>query len=84
MARFHVTELPLDDTERVLDLCPDHRDDAIHPFIEGMHHAYFWGLEHDTPDLARPLEFAFGADIALVSPERCPFVVKSSFQTRLS
>ena len=54
VAGLHMAELALENAERMLDLCPDHRDDAVGPFVEGMQLTAFRGLAHDTPSLARP------------------------------
>lgn len=34
-----MAELALDDAERVLDLRPDHREDAVYSRVEGMQRA---------------------------------------------
>ena len=50
-----MTELALEDAERMLDPVPDHRDDAVDPLVEGMQRAALRRLSHDTPDLAQTL-----------------------------
>src|SRR5690606_27222001 len=72
VAGLHVTELALDDPERMFDLRPDAGDDAVDPRVERMQLAGLRCLAHDAPDLARPPEprLALGADIALVRPDR--------------
>jgi len=65
VAGLHVTELALDDLEGMLDLAPDHRDDALDPLVERMPFSALRRFAHDTPDLAGVLERgrAFGAHI---------------------
>ena len=40
----HVAELALDEAERMLDACSDHRDGAVYLFVERMQRAAFRGL----------------------------------------
>ncbi len=67
-----MAELPLDNPEGMLDLGPDHRDDAADPRVDGMQVAALWRLAHQPPNLARRLEcsLTLGADIALIGPDR--------------
>lgn len=74
VAGLHVAELTLDDAEGVLDVGPDHRDDAVDPDprVDGMQVCARRGLVHDAPDIARPGEcgLTLGAGIALVGTDR--------------
>jgi len=78
-----MAELVLNDADRMLDPCPDHRDDAVGPFVQGMQRAARGGLAHDTPDLARPGEggLARGIDVALVGQTETSSPCSSASQT---
>src|SRR6056297_2757364 len=72
IACLHVAKLPLEDAERMLDLGPDHRNDAIAPLVLRVKRPSLGRLAHDTPNLALLGErrLPHGADIALVGPDR--------------
>ncbi len=72
VAGLHMVELALDHPEGMLDLRADHGDDTVDPFVDGVQRAALGGLAHDAPNLARPGEggLPFGADVALVGPDR--------------
>lgn len=53
VAGLHVAELALDHPKWMLDLRPDHRDDAVDPRVDRVQVSAFRGLAHDIPDLAR-------------------------------
>ena len=67
-----MTELALDDPEGMFDLRAHHGYDPVDLFVDGVELAALWCLAHHTPDLAILAEgyLAFGADIALVGPDR--------------
>lgn len=78
-----MTELAFDDAEGMFDLGAHHGDDPIDLFVDGVELATLGRLAHDAPDLAFLSEggLAFGADIALVGPDRCLFEVVPVFWT---
>jgi len=53
---LQITDLALDDPDGMLDLAPDHRDDALDPLVERMQFSTLWRFAHDTPALAGFLE----------------------------
>ena len=53
-----MAELALENAERMLDLGPDHCDDAIDPFVEGMQRAALGALRMTAQTLPGALNAA--------------------------
>ena len=74
VAGFDMAELALEDPERMLNLSPYLRDDAVDLLVDLIQLTTLGGLAHDTPEglaLLREGRFSARMDVALVRPDGC-------------
>ena len=76
---FHMADLALDDSQRMLNLGPHLRDDPIDLFVELIKLTALWSLAHDAPKsiaIFREGHLLARMDTAVVSPDRCFMTVR--------